>query len=106
VEFKPPEKDRKKEPLVVDFGDAFFLDEFIRSSGIITAIDAIGYSNPDTMKAMLSYYVLCSMSNRYAQDWWEGSYTRILYPDASLSSQRVSDFLATIGDETRLTPRH
>ena len=99
VEYKPPEKGRRKEPLIVDFGDAFFLDEFIRKSGLIDAVDAIGYGNPDTLKAMLSYYILCSMSNRYAQDWWEGSYARILYPHASLSSQRVSDFLAAVGDE-------
>ena len=98
-EIKPPAKEYKKELLIVDFGDAFFLDTFIRNSGLRVAIDAIGYGNPDTMKAMLAYYILCSMSNRYAQDWWEGSYARILYPKASLSSQRISDFLAAIGDE-------
>jgi hypothetical protein len=99
AEYKPPEKGRRKEPLIVDFGDAFFLDEFVRNSGLIEAVDAIGYGNPDTVSAMLSYYILCSMSNCYAQDWWEGSYARILYPNASLSSQRISDFLAAIGDE-------
>ena len=99
VEYKPPEKGRRREPLIVDFGDVFFLDEFVRSSGLIAAVDAIGYGNPDTLRAMLCYYILCSMSNRYAQDWWEGSYARILYPEASLSSQRVSEFLAAIGDE-------
>ena len=99
AKFKPPEKGRRKEALIVDFGDVFFLDAFIRDSGLFTAVDAIGYSNPDTLMAMLSYYILCSMSNRYAMDWWEGSYARILYPNASLSSQRVSEFLAAVGDE-------
>ena len=98
-EIKSPVKDHKRELLIVDFGDVFFLDTFIRNSGLNVIIDAIGYGNPDTMKAMLSYYILCSMSNRYAQNWWEGSYARILYPKASLSSQRISDFLAAIGDE-------
>jgi hypothetical protein len=36
---------------------------------------------------------------RYAGDWWEGSYANILYPKANLTSQRISDFLADIGDE-------
>jgi hypothetical protein len=98
-EIEPPEKGRRREPLIVDFGDAFFLDTFVRSCGLFSVIDAIGYGNPDTMKAMLSYYILCSMSNRYAQDWWEGSYARILYPKASLSSQRISEFLTAVGDE-------
>jgi hypothetical protein len=99
AEFKPPEKVSRREPLIVDFGDIFLLDSYIRSSGLVEAINAIGYGNPDTLKAMLSYYILCAMSNRYAQDWWEGSYARILYPNASLSSQRISDFLAAVGDE-------
>ena len=30
---------------------------------------------------------------------WEGSYARILYPKANLTSQRISDFLCAIGDE-------
>ena len=98
-DYKPPENANRREPLIIDFGDIFLLDTFIQSSGLLPAIDAIGYSNPDTLKAMLSYYILCSMSNRYAQDWWEGSYARVLYPNASLSSQRVSDFLAAVGDE-------
>ncbi|MCL2816271.1 MAG: transposase [Oscillospiraceae bacterium] len=99
VGYELAEKGRRKEALIVDFGDVFFLDEFVRRSGLIAAVDAIGYGNPDTLRAMLCYYILCSMSNRYAQDWWEGSYARILYPEASLSSQRVSEFLAAIGDE-------
>ena len=99
AEFEPTGKAGRGKPLIVDFGDAFFLDSFIRSSGMVAAIDAIGYSNPDTLRAMLLYYILNPTSNRYARDWWEGSYARIIYPNASLSSQRISDFLAAIGDE-------
>ena len=39
------------------------------------------------------------MSNRHAEDWWEGSFTRILYPDAKLRSQRISEFYGRIGNE-------
>ena len=97
-EFVPPVVN-KKESLILDFGDAFFMDHFIRNKGLRTAIDAISYGNPDTLYAMISYYAVCSMANCYAQNWWEGSYARILYPKANLTSQRVSDFLASIGDE-------
>ncbi|MCL1981819.1 MAG: hypothetical protein FWG53_01840 [Clostridiales bacterium] len=45
--FAPPSGSRK-EPLILDFGDAFFLDCFARGSGLWAAIDAIGYGNPDT----------------------------------------------------------
>jgi hypothetical protein len=99
AEYVPPVKSKKKEPLIVDFGDIYFLDYFIKNSELHMPIRSIGYGNPDTLNAMIAYYSLCSMANCHAQDWWEGSYARILYPKANLSSQRISDFLAAIGDE-------
>jgi hypothetical protein len=98
AEFVPPKTSRKKS-LILDFGDAFFLDNFIKVKGLRPVIDAIGYGNPDTIYAMVSYYVICSLANCHAQSWWEGSYARILYPKANLTSQRISDFLTAIGDE-------
>ena len=99
AEVVPPRRKRKKEPLIVDFGDAYFLDTYIKNKGLRAAIDAIGYGNPDTLNAMVAYYALTSLANCYAKDWWDGSYARILYPMANLTSQRTSDFFAAIGDE-------
>jgi transposase len=36
---------------------------------------------------------------RYAENWFEGNYARILFKKADISSQRVSDFLKILGDE-------
>jgi hypothetical protein len=62
-------------------------------------IDAIGYGNPDTLRAMLAHYVLCGMAACHAASWWEGSYARLLWPRADLRSQRISEFLAALGGE-------
>ena len=91
-----------KEKFILDFGDAFFLENFIAKSGMKAAIDAIRYGNPDTLYAMVCFYILCSAANCHANDWWEGSYARLLFPKANLTSQRISDFLAAVGDETSL----
>lgn len=88
-----------KEKLILDFGDSYFLDAFIRKSGLEPAIKALSYGNHDTVKAMVQYYVLCNLANCHACDWWDGNYARILHPDANLSSQRISDMLGYIGDE-------
>jgi len=88
-----------KEKLILDFGDSYFLDAFIRKNGLEPCIRALGYGNPDTVSAMVQYYVLCNLANCHAGDWWDGNYARILYPDANLSSQRISDMLLFIGDE-------
>ena len=90
---------RGHEQLLLDFGDAFVVAEFLGRSGMMAAVEAIGYGNPDTLKAMLLYYILCSTANCHAASWWEGSYARLLFPNADLRSQRVSDFLIAIGDE-------
>lgn len=88
-----------KERLILDFGDTYLLDQFIAGSGLKTAIDAVICKNKDTLYAMLCYYVLCTAANCHASSWYEGNYARIIYPDAKMSSQRVSEFLAEIGHE-------
>ena len=78
------------------------MSEFIKSSGLASAIEAIGYGNPDTLRAMVSYYILCPAANCHAGDWWDGSYAKILYPMANLTSQRISEFLDAIGEEAAI----
>lgn len=85
--------------LVVSFGDVFLLDGYIKGSGFIKAVDAIGYRNNDTLHALLSYYILSPFANSHAGDWWDLTYARFLYPKAQMASQRISDALADIGSE-------
>ena len=92
---------RRKEKLLVDFGDAFFLDQVIKDMQYDTVLDAIGYGNPDTLKAMVMYYIISDAANCHAQTWFDGSFAKILYPNANLKSQRISDFLSSIGEEQR-----
>lgn len=104
AEYQEPEISRKtrypKRPdLIVSFGDAFLLDDYIKRCGFIDALNAIGYRNPDTLQALLSYYILSPHANCHAQDWWELTYARFLYPHAQMASQRISEALADIGSE-------
>lgn len=98
-DFVPPQTNSRKEKLILDFGDSYFLNLFIKQKGLDAPINAIEYGNSDTLYAMLHYYALSSTSNCHAESWWEGNYARILYPKANITSQRISDFLAAIGDE-------
>jgi len=63
AEYEEPKTERKtKYPkcptLVVSFGDVFLLDEYMKKSGLINAVNAIGYRNNDTLHALLAYYIL------------------------------------------------
>lgn len=101
AEYVAPEAVRAgRRALIVDFGDAWLLDHVVRGCAPLdAALGALGYGNPDTLRSMLSYYVLCQLANCHAADWWAGSYASVLWPRADLTSQRVSEFLAAIGDE-------
>ncbi len=89
---------RKRQPgISVDFGDAFFINEFLHSSGFMEVVDRIEYGNPDTLHCMLLFYILSGLANCDAIHWYEGSFARLLYPRANLASQRISDFLASVG---------
>ena len=98
--FPPIERKNRKEKLIIDFGDSWFIDQFIKDINLYDAIGTLDYGNIDSVRAMVMFYVLSDMANSYAEDWWEGNYARILYPNANLSGQRVSDLLAAIGDES------
>lgn len=91
-----------REKLIVDFGDAYLINTLVSSFGLRNAIDAVAYGNPDSVYALLLYYVLQRRSNAHAQTWYEGSFARILYPRANLTSQRISDLLAAIGEEDNM----
>ena len=88
-----------REKLILDFGDTYLVDQFLANSGLKFAINAVKCRNADTLYAMLCYYILCSAANCHAASWFEGNYARIIYPKARLSSQRISEFLAEVGDE-------
>jgi len=104
ADFEMPKMQRKakyatRQTLIVSFGDIFLLDEFLKKSGLMKAVDAIGYQNLDTLHALLAYYILTSYANCHALDWWELTYARYLYPKAQMASQRISEALADIGSE-------
>lgn len=99
IEYPKSPASRKNEQLILDFGDSYFLDAFIKSKGLDSVIKATKVHNTDTLKAMICYYILSNTANCHAETWFEGNYAKMMYPMASLSSQRISEFLAELGKE-------
>jgi hypothetical protein len=88
-----------KEKLILDFGDAYCLYTALKTCGLDEIIRAILPGQEDTTMSIVGFKLLAGASNRYAQDWWEGSYARILFPEARLRSQRLSEYYREIGNE-------
>ena len=89
----------KEEKLILDFGDAYCLYTALCTCDLYKVINTVLPCHEDTLMSLIGYKLLANTSNRFAEDWWEGSYARILYPNAKLKSQRISEFYQQLGDE-------
>lgn len=89
--FRKKRKERK-EKLILDFGDVYFLNQFISRTKLFEKFDK------KEKLLTLIFYRLCNPSAmRYARIWYDGSIAKVLFDD--VSSQRISEFLREIGDE-------
>ena len=89
----------KGEKLILDFGDTYAIDKFLRKKKLTCLLQQI-FKDKTQYLLVLIYYRLCHPSAmRYAQTWYEGNIARLLFKGIDVSSQRISDFLKLIGDE-------
>ncbi|MDR1992137.1 MAG: transposase, partial [Nitrososphaerota archaeon] len=94
------QNNQKEEKLILDFGDAYTLYTALTKTGIHKLLHELIPQQKDTLLSIIGYKLLSTTNaNKYANDWYNGSYTNILYPKANLTSQRISDFYQQIGDE-------
>ena len=61
LDIPPMMRSNGKERLILDFGDAWFIDSFIKDIGLWDSIGKLSYGNIDTVRAMVMFYVLCSI---------------------------------------------
>ncbi|MCD8286511.1 MAG: transposase [Clostridia bacterium] len=81
------------------FGDVYVLNEFLYKSGLMSVIDTLPCKNKDTLHSMILFYALSDLANCDAAEWYKGTVAHLLYPNASMNSQRISEFLAEIGKD-------
>ena len=94
------QKPTKEERLILDFGDSYFLHRYIESQAFMDVFCQIPMIHADSMLSLIFYRVLtdkkayCS-----AERWWQGNYASLLFPQAKLTSQQVSELLVALGQE-------
>lgn len=93
------EKKQRDEKLILDFGDAYLLYEFMKRKGVLSLLDEVFGDKAGYLISLLCYRLCHASAMDYAKIWYEGSISRFLFKDVDLSSQRISDFLRDIGDE-------
>lgn len=93
-------KESGGEKLVLDFGDAYFFYNFILESDIYSALKKTFFDkHPESIPLMI--YRLCTQSTMHnCSEWISGNILNILCKDVNLSSQRISDLFAKLGNES------
>ncbi|OFV68474.1 MAG: transposase (IS4) [Candidatus Syntrophoarchaeum caldarius] len=86
-------KKKRREKLILDFGDTYFLNQFINR---VTFFENI---KKDMFLALIFYRLCYPSAMRYARMWYDGNIVRKFF-DVDISSQRISEFLEEIGDES------
>ena len=92
-------RDKKKELLILNYGDSFALNEYAVKSGLYRLTESVFGKLVQTIFALCFFKLLDSAAMQHAAAWLDGNYAKILFPDADLSTQRISDCLKIIGDE-------
>jgi transposase len=93
-------KERGKEKLILDFGDAYFINQFILDSDIYKILKKDFFDIfPELIPLMI--YRICTQSAMYnCEEWISGNILKVLYKNTRLSSQRISDLFGVLGDES------
>ena len=92
----------KQEKYILDFGDAFAINNCLENSGFNGFIKKIFGKKSDSIMALLNYKLCHGGAMNYADKWFDGSYAKIQYKNANISSQRISELFKDIGDESLL----
>ncbi len=91
---------KNAERLILDYGDSFVIQKFLDQTGFWKLLHNIFGSETQTLQALITYRLSCGSAMVYAKPWFEGSYAQIQYPQANLSSQRISEFFKRLSDES------
>ena len=90
----------KQERLILDFGDSYFLSQYLEAQAFRDAIYQVVPEQSDSLLSLIFYRILTDKKAYcYADTWWQGNYASLLFPKAKLTSQRVSEFLVAVGGE-------
>jgi hypothetical protein len=85
--------------LILDFGDVYIINKVLQNNGLIDIFSKAYPNDVDTLITLILYKLIDGNSNKYASIWQNMSYIKCIYPKAKVTSQRITEFLALLGEE-------
>ena len=88
------------EKLILDFGDGWFLQEYLVRQTFYDCFNKVLPDENDTVLALVFYRLLTNKgASCHAKIWYEGNYSYLAFPRANLTSQNISRVLKKLGNE-------
>jgi hypothetical protein len=81
------------------FGNIYAAYKLLKSCGFINLFKSIYPNNEDSLLTMVLFRLLTDESYVNTFTWWNNSYARLLFPNASVQSQRISEHLVALGKQ-------
>jgi hypothetical protein len=82
----------------ISFGSAWLLNKVLKSIGSLPMLLNLLPKDADTLMFLIFFRLLDrGYANKFAEEWWNSSYAKILYPKVTLKSQHISEFLVKTG---------
>ncbi len=86
--------------LIQNFGASYSIVKVIESSVLNKAVKDILPNENGTLMSLICHKIIKGGAMQYVESWSKGDYISTLFPNAALSSQRISDFLKKLGKES------
>ena len=87
----------RMESQILDFGDSYVLDSFVKSNGFSDLLKLIFGDLRDVILALIYYRLCYGGAMMYAERWLYGNYAKKIFPKLDISSQRISEYLEGLG---------
>lgn len=91
---------KQSENQILDFGDTYLVNEIMNKDEVKPLFEEVFKDKYDTLMALINFRLKNFSSMKYANIWYDGNVAKLLYPDAKISSQNISEFLKYLGSET------
>lgn len=88
--------------LILDFGDAFCIYQMLNRSDVLSILKISHPNLVDEISLLCMHKLINPTAMVHLNIWYAGSYSNRLIKNASLTSQRISEYLKEIGKEKYL----
>ncbi len=92
------------EKLILDFGDGYFLYEWIKKSEIYNLFNKHIFEKIHGLFPLIIFRLCTQLAMYNCENWCSGNVVSYLFKNIDLSSQRISDMLSYLGDESVQRP--